>query len=94
MVRDPLKNGAIELAARIPLEAGQQLLAIKKFSDDWAQIVGNRRDYRTMYIMLMALITLFVLFVATWIALLPGQADQRARSPRCWTPPAKCARAT
>ena len=46
----------------------QQLLEIKKFSDEWAQIVGNRKDYRTLYIMLMVLITLFVLFVATWLA--------------------------
>jgi len=68
VVRVPLRNGSIELAARIPLDAAQQLTEIKKFSDDWAQIVGNRRDYRTLYIMLMVLITLFVLFVATWLA--------------------------
>ena len=43
-------------------------MEIKKFSDEWAQIVGNRKDYRTLYIMLMVLITLFVLFVATWLA--------------------------
>ena len=74
----PLRNGTIELSARIPLDAGQQLLEIKKFSDEWAQIVGNRQDYRTLYIMLMVLITLFVLFVATWLARLPGQPDQHA----------------
>src|ERR1035441_2397367 len=68
VVRVPLKNGAIELGTRIPLDAAQQLLEIKKFSDDWAQIVGNRKDYRTLYVMLMVLITLFVLFVATWLA--------------------------
>ena len=68
VVRVPLRNGSIELAARIPLDAAQQLTEIKKFSDDWAQIVGNRRDYRTLYIMLMVLITLFVLFIATWLA--------------------------
>src|ERR1017187_8785418 len=68
VARVPLKNGAIEVASRISLDTGQPLLEIKKFSDDWAQIVGNRRDYRTLYIMLMVLITLFVLFVATWLA--------------------------
>ena len=51
VVRVPLRNGSIELAARIPLDAAQQLTEIKKFSDDWAQIVGNRRDYRTLYVM-------------------------------------------
>ena len=44
------------------------MLEIKKFSDDWAEIVGNRKDYRRLYTMLMVLITLFVLFVATWLA--------------------------
>ena len=68
VVRLPLKNGAIEVAARIPLDTGQQLLEIRRFSDQWAQTVGNRKDYRTLYIMLMVLITLFVLFVATWLA--------------------------
>jgi PAS domain S-box-containing protein len=68
VVHVPLRNGAIELGARIPLNAGQQLLEIKRYSDDWAQIAGNRKDYRTLYIMLMVLITLFVLFVATWLA--------------------------
>ncbi len=68
VVRVPLRNGAIELGGRIPLDTGQQLLAIKKFSDDWALINSNRKNYRTLYSMLMVLITLFVLFVATWLA--------------------------
>jgi two-component system, NtrC family, nitrogen regulation sensor histidine kinase NtrY len=68
VVHLPLPDGAVEVAAHIRLETGQQLLEIKKFSDDWAQIVGNRKDYRTLYIRLMVLITLFVLFIATWLA--------------------------
>ncbi len=66
--RIPVSNGAIELATRIPLDAGNRLIAIKNFSDDWAGIVGNRKDYRNLYTMLMVLITMFVLFVATWLA--------------------------
>ena len=66
--RIPLPNGAIELATRIPLDAGKRLMEIKNFSDDWAEIVGNRKDYRNLYTMLMLLITMFVLFVATWLA--------------------------
>ncbi len=61
-------NGAIELATRIPIDTGSRLLEIKKFSDRWAGIVGNRKDYRNLYTMLMLLITMFVLFVATWLA--------------------------
>jgi two-component system nitrogen regulation sensor histidine kinase NtrY len=67
-IRLPLNNGSIEVAARIPLDAVQQLTEIRKFSDAWAQVLGNRKVYRTLYAMLMVLITLFVLFVATWLA--------------------------
>ena len=78
IVRLSLPNGSVELSSAIPLDAAEQLAEIKKFSAQWAATVGNRKDYRTLYLMLMVLITLFVLFVATWLALLPRQADQRA----------------
>ena len=47
---------------------------------------------KRLYLMLMALITLFVLFVATWIALFLAKQIS-VPSPRFW-PPARCARAT
>jgi PAS domain S-box-containing protein len=66
--RVPFSNGAIELATRIPFDTGKRLMEIKAFSDTWAEIVGNRQVYRNLYTMLMLLITMFVLFVATWLA--------------------------
>ncbi len=63
-----LGNGAIDVAARIPLDAAAQLKQIKQFSDDWAQIVGARHSFRFLYLLLMALITMFVLFIAVWLA--------------------------
>lgn len=60
--------GTIALADSIPLDAARELGEIKRFSAEWAQIVGNRRGFRTLYLMLMVLITMFVLFVATWLA--------------------------
>jgi PAS domain S-box-containing protein len=66
--RVSLPNGAIELATPIRLDTGRRLIEIKNFSDEWASIVGNRKDYRNLYTMLMVLITMFVLFVATWLA--------------------------
>ncbi len=63
-----LPNGAIELATRIPLDTGKRLMEIKGFSDEWAGIAGSRKSYRNLYTMLMLLITMFVLFVATWLA--------------------------
>src|SRR4029077_5974152 len=56
------------LATRIPVDTGTRLLEIKSFSDEWAGIAAERKDYRNLYIMLMLLITTFVLFVATWLA--------------------------
>ena len=78
---------------RIPLDAGEQLTGDQEFSDDGREIVGNRKDYRTLYVMLMVLITLFVLFVATWLALFLANRSAR-RSRRCSKPPARCAAAT
>ena len=66
--RMALANGSIELATPLRLDTGKRLIEIKNFSDEWASIVGNRKDYRNLYTMLMVLITLFVLFVATWLA--------------------------
>ena len=63
-----LGNGAVEVAAPIPLNAARQLQQIKQASDAWAEIVGNRKSFRSLYLLLMALITMFVLFIAVWLA--------------------------
>src|SRR5262249_11736912 len=44
------------------------LAQIKQYSDQWAEILGNRKDIRKLDLMLMVLITMFVLFVAVWLA--------------------------
>jgi PAS domain S-box-containing protein len=60
--------GSIALADTIPVDAAHALGEIKRFSNQWAQIVGDRQSFRSLYSMLMVLITMFVLFVATWLA--------------------------
>jgi PAS domain S-box-containing protein len=60
--------GSIALAARIPIDTSEQLAQIRAFSDQWAGIIGERQSFRRLYTMLMILITMFVLFVATWLA--------------------------
>jgi PAS domain S-box-containing protein len=60
--------GGIVMASAIPVDAARDLAKIRAFSREWAQIIGNRREFRTLYLMLMVLITMFVLFVATWLA--------------------------
>ena len=62
------QTGAIELAAQTPQDTARQLAQIKKYTGEWNQIKGAVKSFRTIYTMLMVLITLFVLFVATWLA--------------------------
>jgi len=61
--------GTVSLKALIPLPIQEKERIIKQTVDDWHQLSAQRSQARITYLMLMALITLFVLFVATWIAL-------------------------
>jgi two-component system nitrogen regulation sensor histidine kinase NtrY len=61
--------GTVILTAVVPLDVASTTEEIKKNTEQWYQILAKRKDVRRQYIMLMALITLFVLFLAVWIAL-------------------------
>ena len=61
--------GSVLVSDTLPLDVAQQQADIEKLSHDFNQIKKNRKDFRTYYLMLMALLTLFMLFVTTWIAL-------------------------
>ena len=61
--------GYVGLSALIPLDVAQTQARMEKISKDRAQLFEQRHSIRTESTKLMALITLFVLFVATWIAL-------------------------
>jgi PAS domain S-box-containing protein len=60
--------GYVSLSAPKPIDVSRQTDEVKMYADQWAQVKGNRKNLRTYYIMLMALIALFVLFFAQWIA--------------------------
>src|SRR5207247_5514480 len=62
------QTGVIELAAQTPQDTARQLAQIDKYTGEWNQIKGAVKSFRIFYTMLMVLITLFVLFVATWLA--------------------------
>ena len=61
--------GSVQVAARVPLDVAKTRAALMRLSEGQAQLLANRKDIRRFYLMMMALITLFVLSVATWIAL-------------------------
>jgi PAS domain S-box-containing protein len=60
--------GYAELISPVPVDIEDQVSAIKKYSDEWTRLRDQQRDVKLFSTMLMILITLFVLFVATWIA--------------------------
>jgi len=60
--------GRVVLAPRIPLDMAQKREAIDAYNQSYARLAGRRHDVRNSYLLLLSLITLFVLFVATWIA--------------------------
>ncbi|HTS66358.1 MAG TPA: ATP-binding protein [Candidatus Acidoferrales bacterium] len=61
-------GGSVVVAAAVPIDAAQDMAQIKQYSDQWAEILGERKSIRYLDLMLMVLITMFVLFVATWLA--------------------------
>ena len=80
-------------SVRVGVHPPAELVALAKYINDYDHLAVERKTIRTFYILLLVLITLFILFVATWIALLLAK-QYRARFRRCWRPRARCARAT
>ncbi len=60
--------GRVVLVPRIPGDMAHQRAAIEEYNRAYAQLAGKRQNVRNSFLLLLALITLFVLFVATWIA--------------------------
>jgi nitrogen fixation/metabolism regulation signal transduction histidine kinase len=61
--------GRVVVRAGIPLEINRTRKLVDQRIKAWQQIFVEKKQVRRNYVMLLALITLFVLFVATWIAL-------------------------
>ena len=61
--------GLVSLATRMPVDLAAERREIDQHVHEYEQLVTNRRQLRTVYFMLLLLISLFILFVATWMAL-------------------------
>ncbi|MFN7995875.1 MAG: ATP-binding protein [Bryobacteraceae bacterium] len=66
---DGALKGTVEVAARVPFNLAEKQREIDKSDAYLKELAGYRHNVRRFYQFFMALITLFVLFVATWIAL-------------------------
>lgn len=63
-------GGDAKLVVRVlmPVDFVEKQQEITKQVDDYDRLAIDRRDFRNLYLLLLSLITLFILFVATWIA--------------------------
>jgi two-component system, NtrC family, nitrogen regulation sensor histidine kinase NtrY len=61
--------GFVFVAAEVPIDVAQKEATISDLNSEFVQLRDNRKKVRRFYVMLMALITLFVLYIAVWIAL-------------------------
>ena len=61
--------GYVALSDRLSVNVAQQLAEIDKYNREFGQTRKDRRNFRTYYAMLMSLLTLFMVFVTTWLAL-------------------------
>jgi len=69
-VQVPLGPGAtLAVKARMPVDLALKQEEISRHIAEYDRLTANRKATRNTYLMLLGLITLFILFVATWIAL-------------------------
>jgi PAS domain S-box-containing protein len=74
VARVPIQNqnqilGYAIVSSRLPLNLAQEQKAIDRYHQSYLALHDQRRNIRNLSLLFMALITLFVLYVATWIAL-------------------------
>ena len=65
-----LGQGMLVVRARPHLDVVEKQRQIQAYVNKYNQLSPDRRSFRNLYLMFQALIALFILFVATWIALL------------------------
>lgn len=61
--------GYVSIAPRVPLDLERLQRAVEDFTRTYHRLAADRRNFRTFYLLFLALITVFILFVATWLAL-------------------------
>lgn len=68
--RAPLAGGTVVVRLHPLVDLEQKQAEITSYVREYDQLAANKKNIRTLYLMFILLITLFVLFVSTWIALL------------------------
>jgi two-component system nitrogen regulation sensor histidine kinase NtrY len=66
----PLRDGTLVLAVRSAVDMQKTQSEIDRYMTEYSQLAAQKKNIRTMYLLFILAIALFILFVATWIALL------------------------
>ncbi len=66
----PLRDGTLVLAVRSAVDIQKTQSEIDRYMAEYSQLAAQKKNIRTMYLLFILAIALFILFVATWIALL------------------------
>jgi two-component system, NtrC family, nitrogen regulation sensor histidine kinase NtrY len=62
-------GGRLRVKVDPPIDLARKEQEIREHIREYDQLAANKKRYRDFYLLMMILITLFILFVATWIAL-------------------------
>lgn len=61
-------EGALILTSRLPLDLAAKKLDIDRSVSDYNKLATDKNSFRHLYLLLLSMITLFILFFATWLA--------------------------
>ena len=61
--------GVVEIASQMPLDVAVKQRLIDKYNNDYAALAQQQKYIRQTSLLTLSLISIFILFVATWIAL-------------------------
>jgi two-component system nitrogen regulation sensor histidine kinase NtrY len=66
----PMQRGSLVLAVRSAADMQRTQNEIDRYMAEYGQLAAQKKNIRTLYLLFIVAIALFILFVATWIALL------------------------
>ncbi len=66
----PMRDGTLVLAVRSAADMQRTQSEIDRYMAEYSQLAAQKKNIRTMYLLFIVAIALFILFVATWFALL------------------------
>jgi two-component system nitrogen regulation sensor histidine kinase NtrY len=66
----PLAQGTLVLEVRPAADLEKTQIEIDRYMAEYNQLAGQKKNIRTLYLLFIVAIALFILFVAAWIALL------------------------